>query len=67
MSYTDKDFLTAEEFIEVLNISRSTLNRWIRSGRIKVIRINPNNPKSSMRIPTAEIAKLLNESEVTGE
>ena len=58
MSYKDKDFLTGEEFCKILNISNSTLYRWIKSGKIKVIRIS-DRANSPVRIPTAEIDRLL--------
>lgn len=58
MSYKDKDFVTGQEFCKILNISNSTLYRWIKSGKIKVIRIS-GRANSPVRIPTAEIDRLL--------
>lgn len=58
MSYKDKDFVTGQEFCKILNISNSTLYRWIKSGKIKVIRIS-DRANSPVRIPTAEIYRLL--------
>ena len=58
MSYKDKDFVTGQEFCKILNISNSTLYRWIKSGKIKAIRIS-DRVNSPVRIPTAEIDRLL--------
>lgn len=58
MSYKDKDFVTGQEFCKILNISNSTLYRWIKSGRIKAIRIS-ERVNSPVRIPTTEIDRLL--------
>lgn len=58
MSYKDKDFVTGQEFCKILNISNSTLYRWIKSGKIKVIRLS-DRANSPVRIPTAEIDRLL--------
>lgn len=60
MSYTDKEFLTGKEFRELLSISSSTMCRWIRTGRIKAIKLSPAK-NSEVRIPSSEVTKLLNE------
>lgn len=61
-SYKDKEFLTGSEFRKVLRISNSTYFRWMRAGKIKAIRLNPESERSEVRIPTSEIDRLLNES-----
>lgn len=60
MSYKDKDFVSGKEFCEILNISNATLYRWIKAGKIKVIRLS-DRANSPVRIPTTEIDRLLNE------
>lgn len=58
MSFKDQEFITGTEFRKQLNISPSTLNRWIKAGKIKVIRLSPNSP---VRIPVSEVEKLIGE------
>ena len=66
MSYKDKDFVTGQEFCKILNISNSTLYRWIKSGKIKAIRIS-DRANSPVRIPTAEIDRLLIEGSTANQ
>ena len=66
MSYKYKDFVTGQEFCKILNISNSTLYRWIKSGKIKAIRIS-DRANSPVRIPTAEIDRLLIEGSTANQ
>ena len=37
--------LTLDEVAEILAVSRRTVNAWIASGRIQVVRIGPSTPR----------------------
>lgn len=58
MSYKDKEFLTGKEFREILQISPATLNRWVKSGKVKAVRISDND-NGHIRIPSSEIDRLM--------
>ena len=58
MSYTDgKEFLTGTEFRELFKISPTTFGRWIKEGKIKVIRIG-----RTVRVPASEVDRLIEEN-----
>lgn len=62
MNKNNYEFVTGKEFREIMKISQATLNRWVKSGRLKAIRLNPENPYSELRVPVSEIERLMNEN-----
>ena len=56
---TEDKLLSVKEVCRILGISESTLRRWEREGKIKVIR----TPGGKRRIPESEVKKLLGEKE----
>jgi len=52
----DTQFYTIAEFAKVLKISIPTVKRWIKSGKIKVLRVG-----RVVRIPKEEIDRLMSE------
>lgn len=46
MSILDKEVLTLDDVMELLNITRRTLQRWIKDGKIKAVKVG-----NQLRIP----------------
>ena len=53
----DLEFFTVQEFCSKMKISREQAYNWIKSGRIKALRLE-DNPKSPWRIPSSELERL---------
>ena len=51
-----KDYLSINEFAELLNVHPNTVRKGIKSGRINGFRIGPG--ASTFRIPRTEIQRL---------
>lgn len=43
---------------DFLGVSRRTLDRWVRSGRLAVVRLTPGG-SGRVRVPRAELGRLL--------
>lgn len=56
--YMEQQFLSSNEFKEVLGIHRNTVINWIRSGKIKSTNINGH-----YYIPISEVERLKGEGE----
>ena len=54
----DKDLLNARETREYFRISHSTLNRWVRAGILKPLRVGPRGDRKFKR---EDILSLLKE------
>ena len=52
-------YLSQTAFAEHLDVSRVTVWRWVRDGRVRSIRISP----SIVRIPVSEVERLGQQSE----
>jgi len=52
---TNKELLKVGEVLKVLRISRKTFYRWVKEGRIKVVRL----PSGRYRVPKSEIERIL--------
>ncbi|HEY3545051.1 MAG TPA: helix-turn-helix domain-containing protein [Propionicimonas sp.] len=48
------NMLTKNEAAQILGISRRTLERWVESGRLAVVKLSPG----SVRVSPDEIARL---------
>lgn len=46
MSILDKDVLTLDDVMELLSVSRRTLQRWIKDGKIRAVKVG-----NQLRIP----------------
>ena len=46
MSILDKDVFTLDDVMELLSVSRRTLQRWIKDGKIKAVKVG-----NQLRIP----------------
>lgn len=51
--------LDTDAAAEFLGVTTRTLARWARSGRLAVVRLTPGPGTGRVRIPRAEIARLL--------
>ena len=51
--------LKMEEVCKELGISRPTLSKWIRLGKLKYISMNPDNPKSVKYIDRKDLNEFL--------
>jgi len=51
--------LKMEEACKELGISRPTLSKWIKSGELRYISMNPNNPKSMKYIDRKDLKNFL--------
>jgi excisionase family DNA binding protein len=49
--------LTVPEVAAQLRINEETVRRWLRSGRLKGVRIG--GPRAGYRIPEPEVARIL--------
>ena len=49
------EFLTSEEVLGLLRISKPTLTRWVRDGIIPAVRLGPRQ----LRFPKAELMEWL--------
>lgn len=58
-----KDFYSIKEFCELLGISRSTLYRWIRAGRISVISSGDFGKGKKVIIPATALQELTHKVE----
>ena len=56
MEETVADYLKPAEFAKKFNLSQSTVNKWIRAGRINAIVIR-HLTKNHYRIPVSEIER----------
>lgn len=52
-----KEFYSVKEFCELLGIGRTTLYRWIKAGKIEVLKENPQG-KGRVIIPAAAVEEL---------
>ena len=50
----EERYLSTEQFAKILNVTKTTVLRWIRSGKITAYNLN-----GRYRIPASEIEKLL--------
>lgn len=66
-----KDFYSIKEFCNLLGISRSTCNRWIKSGKLKVIQADKNQrviiPRESLEAMMKTTAETTSEAEKGSE
>lgn len=53
-----KDVITVSELAEFLGVSRITLVRWEKAGKIKPIRINSRGDRRYLKSNIIEFAKL---------
>lgn len=56
----DKKVYTIEELSKILQLSIETVRRAVRDGKIKAIRLG-QGPRAPIRIPKAEVDKILSE------
>lgn len=55
MSILEKEVLTINDVMELLNISRRTVQNWIKSGKLKAVKIG-----SQIRIPREYYKEFMN-------
>ena len=51
--------LTIQESAALLHVGRRTVERWVAGKRIKVVLLDGTRTKGSVRIPRAEVARIL--------
>jgi excisionase family DNA binding protein len=51
------EFYTPEQLAELLQVSKPAIYKWAQEGRIQVVRIG-----RTVRIPAAEVARLIREN-----
>jgi excisionase family DNA binding protein len=54
-----EELLTVEEVAERLKLSQETIRIWLRTGRLRGIRLGTR--RSGWRVPTSEMERLLAE------
>lgn len=59
---TKKEFYTMKEFADMFRISLPTIQRWIKKGKIRAVKI-----EKTVRIPAEEIEKLKISSDTQGK
>ena len=57
-----REFYTPEQLAELLQVSKPAIYKWAQEGRIKAVRIG-----RTVRIPAAEVDRLLRGSDNTDE
>jgi Predicted site-specific integrase-resolvase len=54
-SGSSEKLLKPREFCKIVNISYSTFKRWVREGRVRVVRL----PSGRIRVPYSEVERIL--------
>lgn len=62
----DERYLTTSQVADLLSVNRTTVLRWIDSGRMSA-RVLRYGPRSLIRIPESEVADFIRRWEDTGE
>ena len=57
----DQPFLSIPETAKVLDVSQSSVHRWVKSGRLKAIRL----PSGRRKIRRAEVDAILADDQIT--
>ncbi len=52
------ELITAEEVMKILKISRATLNRWIKAGKIQALKLGEGR-KGAVRFKVKDIEKFI--------
>jgi len=55
MSSGSGRLLKPREFCEIIGVSYSTFKRWVREGRVRVVRL----PSGRIRVPYSEVERIL--------
>jgi len=48
-----------QEVADVLRVTRQTLSRWIKSGKLNAINLSTAKEKPRYRIPNSEVIRIL--------
>ena len=56
-----EELITFEEAMKLLKISRPTLNRWVRDGRIQKVKLGEGR-RGTVRFRKEDIEKFINDS-----
>ncbi len=54
----EEKMLTFEQVLDVLKVSRSTVNNWIKKGKLHPVKKNPILEKSPLLFKASEIEQL---------
>jgi len=54
-----ENYYSIKEVADVLSVTRQTLSRWIKSGKLKAINLSTASEKPRYRIPNSEIVRIL--------
>jgi excisionase family DNA binding protein len=57
--------LTTTEFADALKVSRRAVQRWVKDGDVRAVKL-PGR-RSNLRIPQAELDRLLASAELTSD
>ena len=53
------ELITAEEVMKILKISRATLNRWVKAGKIQALKLGEGR-KGTIRFKSKDIEDFVN-------
>ncbi|HBF37038.1 MAG TPA: hypothetical protein DDW50_06925 [Firmicutes bacterium] len=53
------ELITAEEVMKILKISRATLNRWVKAGKIQALKLGEGR-KGAVRFKLKDIEEFIN-------
>jgi len=56
-----EELITTEEVMKILKISRATLSRWVKSGKIQALKLGEGR-KGAIRFRKADIENFINNS-----
>lgn len=54
-----ENYYSIKEVADVLSVTRQTLSRWIKSGKLKAINLSIASEKPRYRISNSEIVRIL--------
>ncbi len=54
------ELITAEEVMKILKISRATLNRWVKAGKIRALKLGEGK-KGAIRFKKEDIENFINQ------
>lgn len=48
----------ADEVADMIGVHVATVRRWIKTGKLRATRVDPDNPREPYRIPASEVTRI---------